>query len=48
VTLDIDEEGKVQLEFDPPPTSAADKKRDGSKNAKDAKDAKDTPALAVE
>jgi ATP-dependent Clp protease ATP-binding subunit ClpA len=48
VTLDIDEEGKVQLEFDPAPTSAADKKRDGNKNAKDAKDAKDTPALAVE
>ncbi len=48
VTLDIDEEGKVQLEFDPSPTSAADKKREGNKNAKNAKDAKDTPALAVE
>ena len=36
VTLDIDEEGKVQLTFDPPTQSAADKKRDGNKSAKDA------------
>lgn len=51
VTLDIDEDGKVQLEFDPAPPSAADKKRDGgkgTKNAKDAKDAKDASALVHE
>ena len=35
VTLDIDDEGKVLLEFDEPKPSAADKKRDGNKQSKD-------------
>ncbi len=35
VTLDIDDDGKVLLEFDDPKPSAADKKRDGNKQSKD-------------
>jgi len=36
VTLDIDGEGKVLLEFDEPKPSTSDKKRDGNKQSKNS------------